>query len=250
MNPAAIPFHLSGKNILITGASSGIGRAIAIVCASMGAHLYITGRNEEQLSQTLQQLKGSGHVLVRSDLTCDAEVDHLIDVLPPLHGVVSNAGINKRSPVHYIKTTDLDTILRTNLTGPVLLIKKLLRNNRILSDASLVFISSIAVFHSSIGDGIYSASKGGLTAFTKTLALELANRRIRVNTIQPGMVRTGFTERGPLSADDYARDEKSYPLGRYGTPDDIAYAALFLLSDQSCWMTGSDLVIDGGRTLV
>ena len=140
--------------------------------------------------------------------------------------------------------------MRTNLISPILLTKMLLKNKKINKEASIVFTSSIAAYHSSIGDSVYSATKGGIQSFSKVLAMELAGKKIRVNTIQPGMVRTGFVENSVLSAEDYAADEKRYPLGRYGLPEDIAHAAAFLLSDASSWMTGSSIVVDGGISLV
>lgn len=244
------PFSLSGKIILVTGASSGIGRATAIACAQMGARIIITGRNKHELENSLNLMPGIGHSLFPADLTQDSEVDQLIENLGCIDGLVSNAGINKRTLVSYIKINDMENILKTNLTAPVILIKKLLKAKKISAESSIVFISSIAVFQSSIGDGVYSASKGAINAFSKVLALELAHKKIRVNTIMPGMVRTKLIEHGPLSEEDYKIDEQKYPLGRYGQPEEIAYAAVYLLSDQTKWMTGSELIIDGGRRLL
>ncbi len=244
------PFSLTGKNILVTGASSGIGRAIAIACAQMGARIFITGRNKHELENSLNLMPGIGHDLFPADLTQDSEVDQLIENLGCIDGLVSNAGINKRTLVSFIKTTDMENILKTNLTAPVILTKKLLKAKKINPESSIVFISSIAAFQSSIGDGVYSASKGAINAFSKVLALELAHKKIRVNTIMPGMIRTKLIENGPLSEEDYKKDEQKYPLGRYGQPEEIAYAVVYLLSDQTKWMTGSELIIDGGRRLL
>jgi NAD(P)-dependent dehydrogenase (short-subunit alcohol dehydrogenase family) len=244
------PFSLENKNILVTGASSGIGRATAVACSKMGATLLITGRNEDELQNTIRLMSGSGHRAIIADLNEESELDNLVNSLPLLDGFVSNAGINKRMLVQYLKTNEIDVVLNTNLISPILLTKKLLKLKRIKNGASLIYLSSIAVFQSSIGDSVYSATKGGLNSFSKVLALELAGKKIRVNTIQPGMVRTNLMENGPLSSDEYQKDEKKYPLGRYGNPDDIAYAAVYLLSDQTCWMTGTDLIVDGGRSLI
>jgi NAD(P)-dependent dehydrogenase (short-subunit alcohol dehydrogenase family) len=244
------PFSLTNKSILVTGASSGIGRAIAVACSELGATLIITGRNEIELVNTLKLMSGSGHRAIKADLTEESELDNLVNSLPLLDGFISNAGVNKRMLIQYLKTNDMDLVLKTNLISPILLTKKLLKLKRIKNGASIVFLSSIAVFQSSIGDGVYSATKGGINSFSKVLALELAGKKIRVNTIQPGMVRTGLIEHGPLSADEYEKDEQKYPLGRYGKPEEIAYAAVFLLSDQTRWMTGTDLIVDGGRSLV
>ena len=246
---AVHPFILTGKNILITGASSGIGRATAIACSEMGANVIITGRSVAKLEQTLSMLTGN-HKIIQADVTIELELDSLVESLPLLDGFVCNAGINHRMLTQYIKSAEMNRILQTNLIAPVLLTKKLLKSKKMNNEASIVFISSIAVHHSSIGYGIYSATKGGLTSYSKVLALELAGKGIRVNTIQPGMIRTKLIENGPLSDADYEKDEQQYPLGRYGMPREVAYAAIYLLSDQTKWMTGSDLVLDGGRSLI
>jgi NAD(P)-dependent dehydrogenase (short-subunit alcohol dehydrogenase family) len=244
------PFSILNKNILITGASSGLGRAMAVTFSEMGAKVFFTGRNAEALSETLKMMYGEGHQMLVSDLNKQADMELLIAQLPELDGVVSNAGVNKRTLTQYLKELDMDLILNTNLKAPMMLIKSLLKAKKIQTGASVVFISSIAAHHSSVGDGVYSASKGGLSSFAKVLALELASKKIRVNTIQPGMIRTGLTSKGPLSEDDYLKDEQKYPLGRYGQPVEVAHAAVYLLSDASKWITGTDLVIDGGISLI
>lgn len=244
------PFSLTNKHILVSGASSGIGRAIAVECSKMGANLILTGRNVVELGITLENLTGEGHKLIPADLNSDVDLELLVDQLPKLDGFVSNAGINRRMLCRYIKENNLDLIMKTNLTSPMLLTKRLLRSKKIGSAASVIFISSIAAFHSSIGDGVYSATKGGISSYSKVLALELAASGVRVNTIQPGMIRTSLLENGPLDAEDYAKDEKKYPLARYGNPEEVAYAAVYLLSDATKWMTGTDLIIDGGISLV
>ncbi|MFZ4582414.1 MAG: SDR family NAD(P)-dependent oxidoreductase [Paludibacter sp.] len=244
------PFTIASKRILITGASSGIGRSMAIACSEMGSEVYFTGRNAAALTQTLEMMKGEGHKMLVSDITNLQDVEKLVAELPELDGIVSNAGINRRMITQYVKEMDMDMIFNTNLKAPIMLTKALLKAKKINSGASIVFISSIAAFHSSIGDGVYSASKGGLSSFAKVLALELASKKIRVNTIQPGMVHTGLTEKGPLSDEDYKKDEQRYPLGRYGKPEEVAYSAIYLLSDASAWITGTDLVIDGGISLI
>ncbi len=244
------PFSIANKKVLITGASSGIGRAMAIACSEMGATVYFTGRNAAALTETRNSMQGESHQMMVSDSTSKTDLEQLISELPELDGIVCNAGVNRRMLTQYVKELDMDMILNTNLKAPIMLIKQLLKAKKINAGASVVFISSIASFHSSIGDGVYSASKGGLSSFSKVLALELASKKIRVNTIQPGMVRTGLTEKSPLSDEDYAKDEARYPLGRYGKPEDVAYSAIYLLSDASQWITGTDLVIDGGISLI
>lgn len=244
------PFALTNKNVLVTGASSGIGRAIAVACSSMGARVIITGRNSLELELTFKMLEGEGHAMYVADINEADELDTLVDSVSQLDGFVSNAGVNKRTLCKYVKEADLDLIMKTNLTSPVLLTKKLLKQKKINAGGSMVFISSIAAFHSSIGDGVYSATKGGISSFSKVLALELAPQLVRVNTVQPAMVRTALTDNGVLTDEDYLKDEKKYPLGRYGKPEEIAYAVAYLLSNASAWVTGTDLVIDGGVSLI
>jgi NAD(P)-dependent dehydrogenase (short-subunit alcohol dehydrogenase family) len=246
----ANPFTLTNKKILITGASSGIGRATAIACSGMGATVYITGRNKAELDVTGKLMHNDSYKQIVADLNSIPALENLVNSLPALDGIISNAGINRRMIAQYVKEQNLDLIINTNLKAPILLIKGLLKAKKINVGASVVFISSIAAYHSSIGDGVYSATKGGLCSFSKVLALELASKKIRVNTIQPGMVYTALTDKGPLSEEDYNKDEQKYPLGRYGKPEEIANAAVYLLSDASQWITGTDLVIDGGISLI
>lgn len=244
------PFALSGKSVLITGASSGIGRSMAIECSKAGARVVVTGRNEQRLLETLSLMEGNGHSSLCCDLNNPDQVKSLIDFVPPLDGYVANAGCNRRMLCQFIKEEDFEMVIKTNLYSPILLTKGLLRSKKIRKGASIVFTSSIAVYHSSIGDSVYSASKGGIQSFSKVLAMELAGKNIRVNTIQPGMVRTGLLHNSVLSEEEYAADEKKYPLKRYGNPEEIAWAAIYLLSDAAAWMTGSSIVLDGGVSLI
>lgn len=243
------PFSLVDKTILVTGASSGIGRSIAIECSKMGAQVILTGRDEQRLNETLAVMQGINHKVVKADLTQKTDIEYLSEQIPVLDGIVNNAGCNKRMLCQYIKDDDLDKVLNTNLVSSILLTKHILKKKKIKNGGSIVYMSSIAAFHSSIGDSVYSATKGAISSFARVLAMELAPKRIRVNCIQPGMVKTHLIANGPLSADDYSADEKKYPLGRYGEPQDIAMAAIYLLSDTTQWMTGSSIVIDGGISL-
>lgn len=242
-------FSLQNKVILVTGASSGIGRAIAIKCSYADAKVLITGRRTSELEKTLGLMKPGSHKMYVADLTNDEDVKVLVTGCNELDAIVCNAGVNFRKPISFLKDTETSIIMKTNLLAPIMLIKTVLKQKKINAGGSVVFISSIAAYKSSIGDGIYSATKGGISSFAKTLALEVAHKGLRVNTIMPGMVRTEFIEKGPLSEADYAKDEKRYPLGRYGKPEDVANAVQFLVSDASNWITGIDLVVDGGISL-
>jgi len=240
------PFSLKGKTILVTGASSGIGKETAIVCSRMGANVVITGRNEERLAQTFIHLCGKGQQIV-ADLTISSEIDNLVSQLPHLAGVVHCAGIGDRSLLKMVKEEDITKVMRINFESPVILQKALLKNKKLEQAASIVFVASRAPFAPTIGNGIYAASKGALIAYAKVLGLEVANQMMRVNCICPAMVWTELIERdAQMTGIDYHQAEKAYPLKRYGKPEDIANLVVYLLSDASNWMTGSSIDITGG----
>jgi NAD(P)-dependent dehydrogenase (short-subunit alcohol dehydrogenase family) len=243
------PFSLEGKTILVTGASSGIGRAIAVECSKMGATLIITARNSERLQDTFQQLQGAGHQQIIADLNNEEDLKKITENAPEFHGIVHNAGITKTLPFKFINRKDFDVLMQTNFFAPVFITQYLQKQKKIQKKASIVFISSIVTFSVGVGDSMYSATKGAMNSFAKTLALELSKQQIRVNCIQPGIIKTNIFEAGVISEEQLKETERKYPLGRFGNPEDIAYAAIYLLSDASSWMTGSDLVIDGGFTL-
>lgn len=241
------PFSLKGKTVLITGASSGIGRETAIVCARMGASVVATGRNEERLKETFDQLEGNDNLSIAADLTASDAIDSLVQRLPGLTGVVHCAGIGDRSMLKMVKEKDITKVMRTNFESPVLLQKALLKNKKLLKSCSIVFVASRAPFAPAIGNGIYAASKGALIAYAKVLGLEVANQLMRVNCVCPAMVWTELMERdAAMIGVDYHEVEKAYPLKRYGRPEDIANLIVYLLSDASSWMTGSSIDITGG----
>ncbi len=242
------PFSLENKYILVTGSSSGIGRSCAVECSKMGAKLIITGRDEKRLKETLNALSGMGHKSMVADLRDDSDLDELVDKIEKLDGIVLNAGINPKKLVRFIKRTDVDDVFSINFVSPILLTQKLLRKKKINKGASIVFMSSISTSYASISNSLYSASKGALNSFLRVLALEVSAQKIRVNAVQPGMVRTKMMESYAIKTELDAW-EKTYPLGRFGEPEDIAYACIYLLSDVSQWMTGSILTVDGGVTL-
>jgi len=241
------PFTLEGKTILVTGASSGIGRAIAIECSRMGANIFITGRDRIRLEETLSDLGGTKNKSIVCDLTSNKDLADLVSNLSFLDGVVHSAGIIKRVPLKLITEENFESLLKINLVAPALLTKKLYKAKLVRSGASIVFISSVGSNIASLGNIMYMSSKGGLNSFMKGSALELATQGIRVNSIEPGMVRTSLTRLIPH--EEIEKDIERYPLGRYGTPEEVALAAIYLLSDASRWMTGSILKIDGGLTL-
>lgn len=247
------PFSLEGKKVLVTGASSGIGRTTAIECSKMGACVYITARNEGRLKETYDSLDrsyGQEHQLVIADLSNEDGISTLVESLPTLEGVSLNAGIVKTLPVKFINNADLSEILNVNMIGPVLLTQRLLKKKKLTKGSSVVFTSSIGgVMISTVGNTMYGISKGGLNAFMKGFALEMAKSGIRGNSVNPGFVMTNILSAGTISEEQLKNNVAAYPLGRLGRPEDIAHAIIYLLSDASSWVTGHTLVVDGGVIL-
>ena len=241
------PFSLEGKRILVTGASSGIGRSIVVECSKMGAKLILIGRDADRLQETFGQMEGSGNEFKCVDLTSSEDIDELVKLLSPLDGIVHCAGIIKRVPLKLISENTYGQLLKVNLMAPVILTRKIYKARLLKPYSSIVLISSVGADSASIGNIMYMTTKGGLNSFMKGSALELSSEGIRVNSVAPGMIKTNLTKSIP--DEELQKDMKRYPLGRYGTPEEVAYAAIYLLSDASKWMTGSILKIDGGLTL-
>lgn len=239
------PFSLVGKQILVTGASSGIGKGIALACAKMGATVIVTGRNVERLNETLNQMPAGDHKAISADLTKAEDIDRLVTELPKLDGLVQCAGVGSRVPCKQIGKDDIAYIMQPNMEAPILLQTALLSNKKINKASSLVYIASRAYQSPSMGNAIYSASKGAIVAYAKCLALELAPRQIRVNSICPGMVWTDLIT-NDVDKETLEEAQLKYPLKRFGTTDDVANLAIYLLSDASSWMTGSCIDISGG----
>jgi NAD(P)-dependent dehydrogenase (short-subunit alcohol dehydrogenase family) len=248
------PFSLIGKTILITGASSGIGKATAVECAKLGARLIITGRNEEKLHEvynTLEGQEGQEHTLIIADLSDYTQIVYLVNELPKLDGIVCNAGIVKAMVIQASEKDDVIETFNINTFAPIHLIQLLLQNKKMNKKASILFISSISgVYCGTIGGAFYGSSKAALQGFSKALALEVAPKGIRVNTINPGMIDTGIFQNTSISQEQLTEDANKYPLKRYGTPEEVAYAAIYFLSDATQWITGTSLLIDGGYTLI
>lgn len=247
------PFSLKEKLILVTGASSGIGRGIAVACSEQGASVILNGRDTDRLKETLSMLSGSGHIIISSDLSSQAGVELLIANLPKLDGCVFSAGIPQVCPVKHFKREEIETIFSINSIAPMMMTSALLKGKKISRGSSLVFIESISgVFVGTKADVSYNASKAALNGFVKGAALELAGQGIRINAINPGLVPTNILNLSDkLSSGESHVDlmMDKYPLKRLGTVEDIAYGAVYLLSDASSWITGINLVIDGGYTL-
>lgn len=242
------PFSLEGKTVLITGASSGIGRASAIACAKMGANVIITGRNAERLQATFDQLEPIGqHMQIAGDLTVAEDIDNLVANVPVLDGLVNNAGISFTKPIGFLKKEDIQRVYESNLYAPMVLTNNLLKKKKLAKGASVVFMSSTAAFGCSHGNSTYGSAKAALSDFMHYCNKEVTPAKlIRFNAIHPGMVRTELVANLSFTEEELQKDMARYPLGRYGEPEDIANAIIFLLSDASAWISGTSLIIDGG----
>ena len=240
------PFTLEGKAVLVTGASSGIGRGIAVTCSKMGAIVIINGRNIAKLKETESLMEPDSAIIKSGDLTDAATLSSLVSELPKLDGVVHCAGIGQRIPCKDLQIDNVNQVMDVNFKAPVMLQAELLRQKKINKSASIVFVASIASWSPSFGNSVYSASKGAIISYANCLALELAPRKIRVNCISPAMVWTDLILNDGIGEEQLREDEQKYPLKRYGQPEDVAYLAIYMLSDASLWMTGSNVRISGG----
>lgn len=240
------PFSLEGKTIMVTGASSGIGRGIAVTCSKMGAKVIINGRNLTKLQETSSQMVPDSAIIFAGDLTDAVSLLSLVEKLPKLDGVVHCAGIGQRILCKDLQIENVNQVMDVNFKAPVMLQAELLRQKKINKAASIVFVASIASWSPSFGNSVYSASKGAIISYANCLALELAPRKIRVNCISPAMVWTDLILNDGIDEDQLKEDEQKYPLKRYGQPEDIANLAVYMLSDASLWMTGSNVKISGG----
>lgn len=245
------PFTLKGKTILVTGASSGIGRATAVECSRMGALVIAHGRDAARLDETMSMLEGAGHVSICADLTDEEQVRHLTGGLRPVDGLVHCAGMSALKPIQFLKDSELHGIFATNTFSAMMLQKHLLKKKKLNSGASVVLVSSISGnANTAVGLSAYGASKAALDAFARYAALELAQYKIRVNTILPGRVTTQLLSTVALDDKTLQADIEKYPMRRYGTPEEIAQSAVYLLSDAARWITGTGIIIDGGRSLI
>jgi NAD(P)-dependent dehydrogenase (short-subunit alcohol dehydrogenase family) len=245
-------FSLKNSKILITGASSGIGREIAIIAAKHGAIIYAVGRNQKKLN-LLKDIIGNKNCKTFSvDLTDKDNVTKLIEAIDSIDGLVNCAGLIKMSPYKFITQNSFSEIFDINVKAPVFLTTMLLKRRKINNSSSIVFISSInGSCIGAKGFTLYSTSKGAISGLVKSLAADLSKLKIRVNEIAPGMIITdGINSiEENISTSSIQEDMNKYPLGGYGYPDDVANGCVYLLSKASKWVTGTKLIIDGGFTL-
>ena len=231
------PFSLVGKTILVTGASSGIGRATAIECSKMGAAIILSGRDMQRLQETFDELSVFSHQehhIVLADLSNEDDIVSLVKNVGVIDGLVNNAGVNRVKPVAFIKKDDLDYIFQNNAVSPFV--------------PSPFPASSVSSFYNAPGRSLYASSKAALTSFMRSFAVELADKGIRANAVHPGMIETKLIHEN-LTDEEREKDMAEYPLKRYGKPEEVAWAIIYLLSEASAWITGSSLVIDGGFML-
>ena len=244
------PFSLKGKTILVTGASSGIGQSTAIECSKLGAKIIVTGRNEERLLDTFNRLEGKGHIMIIADLLDEDALAKLVEACPVLDGLVNNAGYTIMVPTNFISRDKLMQVLEVNTIAPIMLTQQLLKKKKLGKGCSIVMTDSISgVKIASPGNVLYSTSKSAINGFVKNAALDLAGKNIRVNAVCPGMIVTHILDDSSVSTEDMTEDMRKYPLKRYGRPEEVAYAIIYLLSSASSFTTGTSLIIDGGFTL-
>jgi len=247
------PLDLSGRLMLVTGASSGIGRATSVLLSSLGARLILAGRNVERLNGTFQTLCGESHGIEPFDLEDVPNIPGWIRELAEKHGrlsgIVHSAGIYVTQPLRYMDTEELDRVMRVNFAAAVQLAKGFRQKGCSVKPGSIVFVSSVMGLVAQPGISAYCSSKGAVNSLVRSLALELAPEGIRVNAVNPGLVQTELTERleQVLSTEQFSELKSRHPLG-IGQPDDVANAIAFLLADTGRWITGTTLTVDGGYT--
>lgn len=243
------PYSLEGKTILITGAASGIGKATSIESSKLGAKIVAVDLNGEGLEKLMPQLEGEGHLQFTGNL-CDEEfLKKLGEESPALDGVFLCAGVSDTTPVKFITEEKLKRVFDVNLTAPIMMLKQLLVKKKINKGGSLVWMSSYGAEKVEPGLGIYAASKSAVNGIMRAYAKELVSRKIRSNSIMPMMIRTELLSTlNSISDKDLEKQEAMYPLG-FGSPLDVAYAAIYLFSDASRWITGTQIRMDGGSNL-
>ena len=244
-------FSLKDKTILVTGASSGIGKSSAIALSQAGAKIILVARSQEKLDQTLQQLSGEGHLCFSFDLTQLDDIvlwmKGIVEKTGELNGLLHCAGMHIAKPLQLLNTADLEKIWKVNVASAFMLAKGFRQRKVRATDANMVFMSSVVAEYGDAGISAYSASKGAIRALIKSLSIELALEGIRVNGIAPGIVKTEMTDVlfSKMIPEQIDLITKMHPLG-LGFPEDIAYAVVYLMSKAARWLTGEIMHIDGG----
>lgn len=249
------PFNLNGKIIIVTGASSGIGRQCAIQCSLMGASVILLGRSVDRLKDAQKALANRVDSTFYSvDLTNYNRVEEVLGEINLKYGMVDGlvnaAGISTTLPLKVITTEKLNKYYEVNVVSAINLTRIVTRKKFIsMKGGSIIFISSVMGVVGEVGKTLYGLTKGAIIAGVKSLALELAARKIRVNCISPGVVETSMSQKAVYSQNEKSlnRVKSLHPLG-LGLPEDVANACVFLLSDASRWISGINLIVDGGYT--
>jgi len=245
------PFTIENKTILVTGATSGIGRATAITCAGLGAKVVAIGRNQERLDSLMQELEGDGHLAINADLTDEAQVQALLESVTTIDGVACCAGVAEMKPFAFVTEEEVERVFNANCFAPVMLVNKLLKAKKLNKGGSVVFVSSVdgpKVVHA--GNSVYSGSKSALVGLARNMAIDLASKKIRVNCVLPGTTDTPMIHTGSATDDMLAENAKQFPLKRFAQPEEIANAIIFLLSDGASFITGTELTVDGGYSII
>lgn len=246
------PIDLNGKNIMVTGASSGIGKGIAVLLSRLGANIILVARNEERLRETCNELEPGNHSCHTLDLSDLEGIKGLMDKVccdgRKLNGLVHSAGISRTMPLQYLKWTDMEKIMSVNFYSFVELVKQFSNRKYHENGGSVVAISSISSKVGARGLTAYCASKGALESAIRSMALDLAPRKIRINSIAPGMIETQVYDglKELVNNKDFEVDLIKRQIMGIGKPEDVANAAAFLLSDASGFITGTSMIVDGG----
>lgn len=243
--------NLNNKVIVISGASSGIGKATAIICSELGAKIALVSRSEEKLLQVREELLPNEHHVFSCDLSETSSVKDLVaniyNAMGVIDGLVYASGEEYTCPLKILDNDKLKEIYNLNVFSAIAMAKEITKRKYVGDNASLIFIASIVGILGEAGKIGYSSSKGALVAACKSMAMELAKRGIRVNSVLPALVKTPMSQKVLDTLDDasvsHIRDK--HPLG-FGEPEDVANSIAFLLSDKSSWITGTEFIIDGG----
>ena len=245
------PFAIEGKTILVTGATSGIGRATAVECAQMGAKVVAVGRNQERLDSLMLEMEGDGHQPILADLTDEAQVQTLVESISIIDGMACCAGVANMNPFPFISQEEMEHVFQINCFAPVMLVNRLLKAKKLSKGSSVVFVTSVDGFkivHA--GNSVYSGSKSALVGLARNMAIDLVGKKIRVNCVLPGTTDTPMIHTGSATDESLAETAKSLPLKRFAQPEEIANAIIFLLSDAASYITGTEITVDGGNSII